>query len=191
MLFHSDKNTSYKKCSSNQTMSHFQFRFVCAVIAFISLLANLSMNNLSGNVRKRTFWHVRPTKTLIRLRIRAVWLESSLSAWKSLASVPIENAASEYSGQTARMRRLIWIITGRTSPKVRFLTLRLIWSQKRDMYCLVFLHMAPLWLMLDIRVLANWKLTLRYKQSEKPKTSLKIPLYTPVKIFDERTPYSF
>ena len=35
-------------------------------------------------LRKHTFWHVRPTKTQICLRIRAVWLESSLSAWRSL-----------------------------------------------------------------------------------------------------------
>ena len=29
--------------------------------------------HVSRNVRKRTFWHVRPTKTQISLRIRAVW----------------------------------------------------------------------------------------------------------------------
>ena len=38
----------------------------------------------------------------------------------------IQNAPSEDSDQTARMRRLIRIFTGRTCPKVRFLTLRLI-----------------------------------------------------------------
>ena len=36
---------------------------------------------LCCNVRKRTFGHVRPVKTHIRLRIRAVWSESSLGAF--------------------------------------------------------------------------------------------------------------
>ena len=35
---------------------------------------------MSRNVRRHTFWHVRPTKTKMSLRIRAVWSESSLSA---------------------------------------------------------------------------------------------------------------
>ena len=47
---------------------------------------------MSRNVRKRTFWHVRPTKTQISLRIRAVWLESSLSAWRNIVSLAIRNA---------------------------------------------------------------------------------------------------
>ena len=38
------------------------------------------------NVRKRSFWHVRPTRTKISLRIRAVWFESSLSALTNVAS---------------------------------------------------------------------------------------------------------
>ena len=36
-----------------------------------------------------------------------------------------QNGPIEDSDQTARMRSLIWIFTGRTYPKVRFLTLRL------------------------------------------------------------------
>ena len=36
----------------------------------------------SRNVRKRTLWYLHPTKTRISLRIRAIWLESSFSAWK-------------------------------------------------------------------------------------------------------------
>ena len=35
-------------------------------------------------MRKRTFGYVRPTKTQISLGIRAVWSESSLSAWRKL-----------------------------------------------------------------------------------------------------------
>ena len=67
---------------------------------------------------------VRPTKTQISLRVCAVWSESSLSAWRNFASLAIQNAPSEESDQTARMRRLIWIFAGRTSPKERFSTLR-------------------------------------------------------------------
>ena len=54
----------------------------------------------------------------------ADWSESSLSAWRNFASLAIQNAPSEDSDQTARMRRLIWIFAGRTCPTVRFLTLR-------------------------------------------------------------------
>ena len=66
------------------------------------------------------------TKTQISLRIRAVWLESSLAAWRNFASLTIQNEPSKDSGQTARMRTLIWLFAGRTCTKVRFLTLWLI-----------------------------------------------------------------
>ena len=59
------------------------------------------------HIRKRTFWHVRPLKTQISLRIRAVWLVSSLSVWKNFASMAIKNAPSEDSDKIERMRRLI------------------------------------------------------------------------------------
>ena len=49
-------------------------------------------NHMSRNVRKRTFWHVRPTKTQISLRVRAVWSESSLSTWRNFVSLAIQNA---------------------------------------------------------------------------------------------------
>ena len=80
---------------------------------------------MSRNVRKRTFSHERPTKTQISLRIRTVWSEPSLSAWRNFASLAIQNAASEDSDQTARKRRLIWNFAGRPCPKVGFLTLGL------------------------------------------------------------------
>ena len=84
---------------------------------------NFSMNR---NVRKRTFWYVRPTKTQISLRIRAVWSESSLSAWRNFVFLAIQNALSEDSDQTARMRRLIGIFDERAYLKVRFWTFRLL-----------------------------------------------------------------
>ena len=60
------------------------------------------------------------------LRISKVWSEFSLAAWRNLASLAIQNAISEDSEQHAQKRRQIWIFAGRTSMKVRFLTLRLI-----------------------------------------------------------------
>ena len=74
--------------------------------------------------RKRTFWHMRTTKTQNSLRICAVWPESLLSVLGNFASLAIQNAPSEDSDQSARMRRLIWIFAWRTCPKVRFQTLR-------------------------------------------------------------------
>ena len=71
-----------------------------------------------------SFGCMRPAKTQISLRIRAVWLESALSAWRNIASLATQYAHREDSDQTVRMRRLIWIFAGRTCPKVRSLTLR-------------------------------------------------------------------
>ena len=50
--------------------------------------------HMSHTIRKRTFWHVRSTKTQIRLRIRAVWSEASLSACKNV-SLPIQTASRQ------------------------------------------------------------------------------------------------
>ena len=52
--------------------------------------------------RKRTFWHVCPTKTQISLRIRTVWSESLLWAWRNIASLAIQNTPREDSDQTVR-----------------------------------------------------------------------------------------
>ena len=52
---------------------------------------------VTHNVRKRTFWYARTTKTQIRRRIRAVWLESSLSAQRNFVAFVIQNAPSEDS----------------------------------------------------------------------------------------------
>ena len=46
--------------------------------------------------------------------IRPVWLESSLSAWRKLGSLATYWTHSEDSDQTGRMRRLIWVVSGRT-----------------------------------------------------------------------------
>ena len=57
---------------------------------------------------------VRPAKTQIRLGIRPVWSESSLSAWRNLGPLATHWAYSEDSDQTRRMPRLIWVFAGRT-----------------------------------------------------------------------------
>ena len=88
----------------------------------------LAQHYIEPQYPKTTFKHVHPTKTQISLRIRAVWSESSLSAFRKIVSLTIENAPSEDSDQTAQMRRLIWIFAGRTFTKARFLTLRFIFS---------------------------------------------------------------
>ena len=76
---------------------------------------------LSQNMRKPTFWLVRPTNTQIRLHIHTVWSESSLSVWRHFASSAIQNALSVDSHQTAQM---ILIFARHTGPKVHFLTLK-------------------------------------------------------------------
>ena len=78
---------------------------------------------MSSYVRKRTFGNVCPAKIQIRLRIRAVWYESSLGAFRIADDAEIIPADNEDSNQTARMRRLIWVSVGRTCEKVCFLTL--------------------------------------------------------------------
>ena len=57
---------------------------------------------------------VRPAKTEIKLGIRQVWAESSLSAWRKLGFLTTHWAHSEDSDQTGRMPRLIWVFAGRT-----------------------------------------------------------------------------
>ena len=52
---------------------------------------------------------MRPAKTQISLRIRPVWSESSLSAWRSTEPLAYHWAHRKDSDQTGRMPRLIWV----------------------------------------------------------------------------------
>ena len=63
---------------------------------------------------KPTKWHVCPAKTQIRLGIRPVWSESSLSAWRKLEPLATHWVHSQDSDQTGRMPRLIWVFAGHT-----------------------------------------------------------------------------
>ena len=82
---------------------------------------------MSLNVRQRTFGHVRPAKIQIRLRIRAVWSESSLGAFEKVKDAKSLHADNGCSCQTAWMHRLVWVLIGRSCQKVRFLIVWLIY----------------------------------------------------------------
>ena len=76
-------------------------------------------------------------KIQISLRISAVWSESSLGAFRLAKNATFLHEDNEHSNQIAWMRRLIWVFTGRTYRKVRFLTLQIIWlccMQRRASY---------------------------------------------------------
>ena len=66
---------------------------------------------MNRNVRKRTYSTAcAPVKIQISLRIRTVWSKSSLSAfWIAKQCLHVDNKDSE---QSARMRRLIWVLVG-------------------------------------------------------------------------------
>ena len=73
-------------------------------------------------LEKTYSWRVRPTRTLIRLRMRAVWSKSSLSAWK-IAFLAIQKFASrrfwsDFANAYADLT-LRWAYV----PEVRFLSL--------------------------------------------------------------------
>ena len=61
--------------------------------------------NWRRNVRKRSSGHVRPVKILIRLRIRAVWSESSLGAFWIAKDAKFLHADNEDSDQSAHIGR--------------------------------------------------------------------------------------
>ena len=69
-------------------------------------------DKMSCLMTKPTKWHERPAKTQISLRIRPVWSESLLSAWRKLGSLATHWAHSEDSDQTGQMPRLIIVFAG-------------------------------------------------------------------------------
>ena len=76
----------------------------------------------SKSERTYTFWHVYPTKTIISLRIHAVWSVFVVRMNKITTPV-IKNAPIEDSDQTVLMCKPIWISARCICPKVCFLTL--------------------------------------------------------------------
>ena len=95
-------------------------RFVASVLCLHSLsrshFGSLGINwlKMSRDTAFTTKLHVRPTMTQVSLRIRAVWSEFSQGTLWVVKDPELSQAGSEDSVQTAPMRRLIWVFTGRT-----------------------------------------------------------------------------
>ena len=67
--------------------------------------------HFNHNVRKRTFGHVRPAKFQISLCIRAVWSESSLSAFwiaRDVKFLPVDNKDWSVSADARADLNLLW-----------------------------------------------------------------------------------
>ena len=79
-----------------------------ANVCFWSLITYEPPRDKTNNVA------VRPAKTQISLGIHPVWSESSLCAQLVAKGPSFFHADSEYSDQTGRMPRLIWVFAGRT-----------------------------------------------------------------------------
>ena len=82
----------------------------------------LFVNNMSGNVRERTFWFVRPTRSNQPAHLAQTDQTFPCSHEKKTA---LQNAANEGSDQNVRCAGWSESSPGASCPKVRFLTLRL------------------------------------------------------------------
>ena len=95
---------------------------------------------MNRNDRKRAFIHASPAKIQTRLRVCAVWSESSPGAFWTAKDTRSLHAENEDYDQTARVRRLIWVFVGHTCQKIRFLTLRFVYYEicvgDENEYCL-------------------------------------------------------
>ena len=67
--------------------------FCCACDNFVFCIRAAARED--SGLRRLTRLHVRPAKTQISLRIRAVWSESSLSAWGRFGSLSTHNVSCE------------------------------------------------------------------------------------------------
>ena len=63
---------------------------------------------MSRNVRKRMFWNIHPAESQISLRIRAVWSESSLGAFRI-----DENAKTLHADNEDSVLSLRWAHTSK------------------------------------------------------------------------------
>ena len=76
---------------------------------FFFFLSYKMFRYLSRLMTKPTKWHVRPAKPQIRLCLRPVWSESSMSARSKRGSLATRWVHSRDSDQTGRMPMLIWV----------------------------------------------------------------------------------
>ena len=106
----------------------------------------VNFQEMSSNVRKSTFEHLRPAKIQLNLLICAAWLDSQGCKMSSCGQ---HRLCSGF----ATLHRLILAFVGRTCQKVRILTLRLKWG---EMQKLVFEHMRTAKAKRNLRSRAVW-----------------------------------
>ena len=75
------------------------------------LTTRLVQTHLSRDMRFSTMSYVRPAKTQISLRIRAVWSEPLLVAWMFYEFYATDWTAFEVSKLKRRLHRLVWVNT--------------------------------------------------------------------------------
>ena len=80
----------------------------------------LAMPKLSQRMTKSTIRLVRPAKTQISLRIRAVWSESSLIVCAFYTFQAIQRGINKKPCHTRWMYRLIWVFAGHSGLIVSF-----------------------------------------------------------------------
>ena len=66
---------------------------------------------LSQYMRFPTMWYVRPAKSQIRLRIRAVWSEPLLGAWVFYNCLATDWTPFKVTKLKRRLQRLVWVYT--------------------------------------------------------------------------------
>ena len=107
----------------------------------------VAFQEMSSNVRKPTFGHVRPAKIQINLRIRAAWLDSQGC---KVSSCRQHRLCSGF----ATLHRLILAFVERTCQKVRIFMLRLkLWGEMQN---LVFEHMRTAKAKRSLRTRVVW-----------------------------------
>ena len=88
------------------------------------------LQHFRRNVKKYIFERSRPAKIQIRWHIRGNWSESSLGAFWIAKAAKFLHAYKKDTYQFVRIRRLVWVLVGRSHQKENCLTLRLSWYQK-------------------------------------------------------------
>ena len=110
----------------NASMVRLLFLLVSLVGSVLWWWFFLDILYMSQHMTKPTKWLVRPAKTQIRLGIRPVWPETSVSTWRKVGPLATHWVHSEDTDQTGRMPRLIWVFAVRICYFVGFVMRRFI-----------------------------------------------------------------
>ena len=124
--YHIIKNISVKFSKNSLEENQSNNFLLCLTESESSEPIHLSCH-LSRGTAFLTKLHVRPAKTQISLRIRAVWSESSQGTLWVAKDLKRLHTDIEDSDQPARKRRLIWVFAARTWNLVGNAVSRLIW----------------------------------------------------------------